>query len=59
MTLEFVAFDAQGREVDWIDPYLEHRIVDEVTFLVDNGYSEYAVVVPTGGRYEIRVKETP
>lgn len=54
MSAEFVVFDADGREVDWVDPYVSHVQTGSRLYLVDNGFSEYDVIVPKGGRFEIR-----
>lgn len=56
-TLEFVAFDANGKEVDWVDPVRDHRQVTENIWEVDNGLDVYPVRIPEGGRYELRVRE--
>ena len=58
MTAEFVVFSSEGTDIDWIDPYLEHRAGESPgTYLVDNGFDEYTVVVPHGGHFEIREME--
>ena len=55
MTAEFVVFSSEGTAIDWIDPYLEHRAGESPgTYLVDNGFDEYTVVIPHGGHFEIR-----
>lgn len=53
---EFVVFDENGVEVDWVDPVLSHRVETIALDVVhiNNGYNEYRVVVPEGGRWEIR-----
>lgn len=51
---EFVVFDASGKEVDWVDPYQEHREIEPGLFAVSNGHAEYRVAVPDSGRFEIR-----
>ena len=58
MALEFVAFDAAGNEVDWVDPVLGHEVIAEGVHRIDNGYRKYKVRVPDGGRYEIRERKT-
>lgn len=60
LTIEFVAYDADGVVIDHIDPYVSHRPLndDGTSFSVDNGYGEYTVTVPEGGRYEIRLMQS-
>ena len=66
MTEEFVVFDKNGKEINWIDPYDWHKDVTSVSeglasgerqYLVSNRVYEYEVVVPEGGRYEIRAMD--
>ena len=66
MSKEFVAFDKNGKEINWIDPYDWHKDVTSVSdglasgerqYRVSNVVYEYDVVIPKGGRYEIRVIE--
>ena len=66
MSKEFVAFDKNGKEINWIDPYDWHKDVTSVSeglasgerqYRVSNIVYEYDVVIPKGGRYEIRVIE--
>ena len=52
--LEFVTFDKDGTEVDWIDPYVTHDFADDGRVLVSSTYCDYLVAVPKGGRYEVR-----
>ena len=56
-------FDKNGKEINWIDPYDWHKDVTSVStglvfgerqYRVSNGAYEYDVVIPNGGRYEIR-----
>ena len=63
MSKEFVAFDKNGKEINWIDPYDWHKDVTSVSeglasgerqYRVSNIAYEYDVVIPKGGRYEIR-----
>ena len=63
MSKEFVAFDKNGKEINWIDPYDWHKDVTSVSdglasgerqYRVSNVVYEYDVVIPKGGRYEIR-----
>lgn len=51
---EFVVFDASGKEVDWIDPYMAHRVIEPGLIRVSNGAHGYRVTIPAGGRFEIR-----
>jgi len=51
---EFVVLDANGKEVDWYDPYDSHEEISSNLFWVDNGYGRYRVEIPSGGRCEIR-----
>lgn len=55
----FVVFDADGNEIDWIDPYRSHEKVDTKArrFRVQNDRFSYFVTVPEGGRFEIRDME--
>ena len=62
---EFVVFDKNGKEINWIDPYDWHKDVTSVSeglmfgerqYLVSNIVYEYNVVIPKGGRYEIRAR---
>lgn len=53
--LEFVVFDANGKEVDWVDPVIDYRKTDENCWTVDNGYAEYRVYIPEGGYHEVRI----
>ena len=66
MSKEFVVFDKNGKEINWIDPYDWHKDVTSVSeglasgerqYLVSNHVYEYEVVVPEGGRYEIRAMD--
>lgn len=57
MNTEFAAFDAAGQVVETIDPVLSYRQLDEQTYRVDNGYGEYDVTIPDGGRFEVRVMQ--
>lgn len=54
MTLEFVAFDREGKEVDWIDPVATAREVRPGIWHVDTGCGVYEVAIPEGGRHEVR-----
>ena len=63
MSKEFVAFDKNGKEINWIDPYDWHKDVTSVSdglasgerqYRVSNVVYEYDVVIPKGGRYKIR-----
>lgn len=56
MTIEFVVYDRDGRVIDTIDPYVSHRPLnnDGSLYRVDNGYHEYDIAIPEGGRFEIR-----
>jgi hypothetical protein len=54
---QFVVFNKSGAEVDWVDPYVSHREVPSVVYEVSNGHGEYLVVIPEGGRFEIRDME--
>lgn len=56
MSREFVVFDAEDNEVEWYDPYINHNIAKDGMVEVNNGWGWYGVVVPGGGRYEIRPK---
>lgn len=51
---EFVAFDASGKEVDWIDPYDWHKEIHSDYYAVSNHHDVYSVRIPPGGHYEIR-----
>ena len=60
---EFVVFDKNGKEINGIDPYDWHKDVTSVSkglvfgerqYRVSNIAYEYDVVIPKGGRYEIR-----
>ena len=60
---EFVVFDKNGKEINWIDPYDWHKDVTRVSgglasgerqYRVSNIAYEYDVVIPKWGRYEIR-----
>ena len=60
---EFVVFDKNGKEINWRDPYDWHKDVTSVSeglasgerqYRVSNIVYEYDVVIPKGGRYEIR-----
>lgn len=60
---EFVVFDGNGKEIDWIDPYEWHRDVTshskgiafgERNYQVSNHSHVYEVVVPRGGHFELR-----
>ncbi|MET9329497.1 hypothetical protein [Tsukamurella sp. NPDC003166] len=51
---EFVVFNADGREIDWVDPYVGHIETGPRLYLVDNGHYEYDMTVPKGGWFEIR-----
>ena len=52
--LSFVVYDAQGKEVDWIDPYLGHSEIEPGVYEVLNPFGLYDVEVPEGGRYELK-----
>lgn len=52
--MEFATIAADGAEIDWLDPYLGHRVVHPGVFMVRNHYGEYQMIVPDGGRFEIR-----
>ena len=63
MIEEFVVFDKNGKEINWIDPYDWHKdvtsesmglVFGERQYRVSNIAYEYDVVIPKGGRYEIR-----
>jgi len=54
MSIEFVALDANGRGVDWVDPYVSHELIRPGLYAVDNGYATYHVYIPNGGSYVIR-----
>ncbi|TDT31121.1 hypothetical protein [Naumannella halotolerans] len=51
---EFVVFNAAGREVDWVVPYISHGTIAPGRYSVHNGHHDYEVRVPEGGRFEIR-----
>lgn len=53
MTLEFVMIDANGREVDWIDPVIDYKVKGD-TVTVDNGFHIYVLTIPEGGRFDVR-----
>lgn len=55
--LEFVVFDADGKEIDSVDPYQSHAPYDAKAgqYFVKGAHGyEYSVIIPEGGRYEIR-----
>lgn len=54
MSVEFVTFDAEGKEVDWIDPVIKADEIRTSIWLVDNGFDVHEVHIPEGGRHEIR-----
>lgn len=63
MSKEFVAFDKNGKEIAWVDPYEWHQdvtafsmgLVDgECQYRVSNHVYTYEVIVPRGGHFEIR-----
>lgn len=54
MTIEFVTFDAEGKEIDWIDPVFKSDEIRPGLWLVDNGFDIYEVHIPEGGHHEIR-----
>ena len=63
MIEEFVVFDKNGKEINWINPYDWHEdvtsesrglVFGERQYRVSNIAHEYDVVIPKGGRYEIR-----
>lgn len=53
-TLEFVVFDANGKEIDWIDPVVFWVELKPGVIQVGNGFFVYDVEIPKGGRYEVR-----
>lgn len=55
-TLEFVVFDRDNTEVDWIDPYVSHIPLsfENDRYVVANTVCDYLVRIPEGGRFEIR-----
>ena len=57
MSVEFVVFDADGYETDWVDPVKEHFDLGGGKHQVDNGYDIFDLQVPEGGRFEIRAME--
>lgn len=56
MIVEFVVFDASGKEVDWYDPYEGHVLEPDGSCTVDNGYAKYRVEIPPGGRWVVRTR---
>lgn len=56
VALEFVVFDANGKEVDWVDPVINYMLVTQGVYSVYNGFHDYTVRIPEGGRHEVRIR---
>ena len=57
MSKEFVVFNAEGKEVDWVDPYVSHREEYDHYYEVFNTFGSHVVVIPPGGYFQIREME--
>lgn len=53
MRIQFVATNADGKEIDWVDP-VEKIEVASSSFLVTNDVGSYFVDMEPGYKYELR-----